>query len=291
MKRNLKMFLKKRVVPGTLSAAMLFNMTANLPQQVFASIHSEDKTETVIEKFGHKYTLFDASATWEEANEYCQAQGGHLMTVTSSEEQEVLENLLKKGEKNNYWLGGQLSDDLNWKWITDEKFSYSNWSPNQPDNFTSCEDSLMVYRVPNPLDTAGPDLGKWNDLCHDGTCNGESFFGTDNFGFICEWDETDINPVAERDGHRYQIFDTSMYWTDAKAYCESLGGHLVTIVDEEEKNFVENFIAQNGKKKIYWYGATDEEEEGNWKWVTGENPSLRKNCSQRFRRKSSVKSQ
>ena len=78
MKRNLKMFLKKRVVPGTLSAAMLFNMTANLPQQVFASIHSEDKTETVIEKFGHKYTLFDASATWEEANEYCQAQGGHL---------------------------------------------------------------------------------------------------------------------------------------------------------------------------------------------------------------------
>ena len=89
---------------------------------------------------------------------------------------------LKKGEKNNYWLGGQLSDDLNWKWITDEKFSYSNWSPNQPDNFTSCEDSLMVYRVPNPLDTAGPDLGKWNDLCHDGTCNGESFFGTDNFG-------------------------------------------------------------------------------------------------------------
>ena len=99
MKRNLKMFLKKRVVPGTLSAAMLFNMTANLPKQVFASIHSEDKTETVIEKFGHKYTLFDASATWEEANEYCQAQGGHLMTVTSSEEQEVLENLLKKGEK------------------------------------------------------------------------------------------------------------------------------------------------------------------------------------------------
>lgn len=70
-------------------------------------------------------------------------------------------------------------------------------------------------------------------------------------------------------GHYYQVYDTPMTWDEAKAYCESLGGHLVTITSDTEQEFVETLIA-NGKKKSYWLGGTDAANEGTWEWITGE---------------------
>jgi len=71
-------------------------------------------------------------------------------------------------------------------------------------------------------------------------------------------------------GHDYQIFDERMSWKAAKAYCENLGGHLLTITSQEEQDFINVFMRQLGGKNYYYLGATDEEIEGEWKWVTGE---------------------
>ena len=136
---------------------------------------------------GHAYELFETGLVWDEAKAYCEKLGGHLMTVTSAEEQKILEGLLEKeGNKNSYWLGATEGADGNYAWITGEAFSYTNWANNQPDNHHGTEDSLMVYRNQNPY--ASSNLGEWNDLDHDGTCLDEAFFGLENFGFICEWD-------------------------------------------------------------------------------------------------------
>lgn len=70
-------------------------------------------------------------------------------------------------------------------------------------------------------------------------------------------------------GHYYQVYDTSMTWYQAKAYCETLGGHLVTITSEAENNFVFDLIVDNSRN-YYWIGATDEKIEGQWEWITGE---------------------
>lgn len=68
--------------------------------------------------------------------------------------------------------------------------------------------------------------------------------------------------------HSYQLISTKMSWVDAKAYCESLGGHLVTITSQAEQNFVcENFTKKYGAAMI---GLSDAANEGDWKWVTGE---------------------
>ncbi|MCX6583304.1 MAG: C-type lectin domain-containing protein [Candidatus Aminicenantes bacterium] len=73
-------------------------------------------------------------------------------------------------------------------------------------------------------------------------------------------------------GHWYQRFDTPMSWHQAKAYCESLGGHLATITSAEENNFVYLNVVVNPLSQVLecWLGATDEEYESIWKWVTGE---------------------
>ena len=69
---------------------------------------------------------------------------------------------------------------------------YSNWGGGRADNYLGQEDRLMIYRYGNPKNTTG-SFGKWNDINGNGTCNGESFFGTNNFGFICEWDSGSVS--------------------------------------------------------------------------------------------------
>ena len=65
-----------------------------------------------------------------------------------------------------------------------------DWARWQPDNCEHKEDKLMIYKGVNPINPN--KFGEWNDLCWDGTCKNESFFGISNFGFICEWEQTAV---------------------------------------------------------------------------------------------------
>jgi hypothetical protein len=75
--------------------------------------------------------------------------------------------------------------------------------------------------------------------------------------------------ATEYGGRYYKRYDTGYIWDDVEALCESYGGHLLTITDEAERDFIKEFLA-GGSKSCYWLGATDVEEEGNFRWVTGE---------------------
>ncbi len=64
-------------------------------------------------------------------------------------------------------------------------------------------------------------------------------------------------------GHAYYYFSGNKSWDDAKAYCEKIGGHLVTITAEGEEEFVNTLV--NSSKA--WIGGY---KESTWKWVTSE---------------------
>lgn len=70
-------------------------------------------------------------------------------------------------------------------------------------------------------------------------------------------------------GHTYTRFDTPMTWKEAKAYCESQGGYLVTVTSAAENETVKTLVA-GGQQAQYWLGATDEAHENRWAWITGE---------------------
>lgn len=74
--------------------------------------------------------------------------------------------------------------------------------------------------------------------------------------------------VCETNSNNYAVIDTYMTWHEAKSYCESQDGHLVTITSDVEQSRVHSLI--QGRIDGVWIGLTDERIEGTWEWVTGE---------------------
>lgn len=148
--------------------------------------------ENLTEYNGHYYKLYNVGYVWDDAESYCESLGGHLATITSSAEQSIVSSLLSEGNRNSYWLGARKVNG-NYIWINGEVWSYSNWAPGQPDNNgnSGYEDCLMMYNARNPKNPSA--VGQWNDLNHYAICGNEPFFGINNFGFICEWDNSDAN--------------------------------------------------------------------------------------------------
>ena len=75
---------------------------------------------------------------------------------------------------------------------------------------------------------------------------------------------TGFTSQTNYNGHSYYRSTSSMTWTNARAACDNMGGHLVTITSAAENTFVFNTWPSG------WIGFTDEVTEGQWRWVTGE---------------------
>src|SRR6185503_8412841 len=70
-------------------------------------------------------------------------------------------------------------------------------------------------------------------------------------------------------GHIYQLFAAST-WTGAEATAVALGGHLVTINDAAENDFVQNsMLAFDGRDRRAWIGLNDAASEGTFTWSSG----------------------
>ena len=76
--------------------------------------------------------------------------------------------------------------------------------------------------------------------------------------------------VFEENGHLYQFISSDdITWQEARDAASSMSmnglqGYLATITSEEENNFITERLGGQG-----WIGASDEEEEDVWRWVTG----------------------
>jgi len=79
---------------------------------------------------------------------------------------------------------------------------------------------------------------------------------------------TPTQTIGMSNYHSYAIYDSPMSWEEAKEFCRSQGGYLVTITDEFEMEIVMDLVAEYGLLDSYYIGAY--QEDGVWSWVTGE---------------------
>jgi hypothetical protein len=88
-------------------------------------------------------------------------------------------------------------------------------------------------------------------------------------------DEKDNNQeidIIDFSNHSYQIIDNSSItsFQEADEYCRSIGGHLATIQSQEENDYLYSLIISKGYESAY-FGLTDKDIEGTWKWTNGES--------------------
>ena len=141
-----------------------------------------------------EYRFFDHGITWNDAKEYCETLGGHLVTISSQDEMDTILSLLgeKETRMNNYWLGIYKDDAGEYQTVTGEPFEYSNWNPGAP-NGGGGQNAVSMFG--NDYPSWNAMTGKWDDMPDTGNC-GNEFCGTENFGFICEYDRESDIPVT-----------------------------------------------------------------------------------------------
>ena len=146
-------------------------------------IDNDDVSCTLEKTFdynGHRYEVYTNAVDWQTAKRFCEQKGGHLVAITSAEENNIIKSNVKDLSNERYWLG--LTDiDLQskWKWITGESLSYKNWSSGEPNDFAGIESYAELVTT----------NGEWNDL------RGFACV-TLNIGFICEYDEIPTEPTV-----------------------------------------------------------------------------------------------
>ena len=115
---------------------------------------------------GHKYAFFDSAMTWKEAERFCEDRDGHLVAITSLEEQEAVEELISSAAHSESWLGLAINGK---RWVTGEHYEeYSNWDDGYaPQNGCALMRRTERYRWRYPVDQE--------------TCT-----------FVCEWENTDV---------------------------------------------------------------------------------------------------
>jgi len=196
---------------------------------------------------GNQYLLIEDSLSWSDARAACNSMGGHLVTITSQGEQDAVAALKMKGNRNSYWIGLSGKKDTGFKWVDGEQINYNAWDNGQPDNWNNVEDAGIMWNT-----------GAWNDMASGSL-----------LGYICEIESTMIpSAAASYNGHDYQLFDEQMTWADAKAKCEAMGGHLVTITSQGEQDVVAA-LKQKGYQGSYWIGLSGTKATG-FSWVNGE---------------------
>lgn len=222
----------------------------------------------------HQYMVMYNVSSWQEAKDLCESFGGHLLTITDATEQSVIETFLSQEQSAhdamNYYIGG-CREGSTFTWITGEAFDYSNVS----------DTTFIKKKINLSINGLEDGFGTW------------SFVADTLTACICEWDTTDkrvdmsqidktCSPIQinSTNKHSYMGIYTgyqSYEWEDAEKLCEQLGGHLVTITDEDEQTFLADFMQnENLHPSTYLIGIYSKSAPSydglpyDYKWITGE---------------------
>ncbi|NBT48518.1 MAG: DUF5011 domain-containing protein, partial [Actinobacteria bacterium] len=148
-----------------------------------------------------RYQIVSGSFTWDQAKADAEARGGHLATITSQDEWNVIWSQLGPTWNGaNYWLGGSdQGSEGNWHWVTGENWSFSRWYPSEPSG--GAENELITWAN---LSDGQPS---WNDGLGN---NLPGSFG----GYILEYGYPTDPGKADTDGDRFDDKVESLSGTD-----------------------------------------------------------------------------
>ncbi|CAJ0939738.1 unnamed protein product, partial [Mesorhabditis belari] len=120
--------------------------------------------------------------TWNEADTACRSAGGILTSITSDEENRIVNEIattnMKLGKVEwQTWTGGVRTgpNPQDWRWIDGAPFNFTTWALGQPDDGKGIQNCLQVYTsvFSGEFKNDADYLTKWDDLqCDANSLNG-----------------------------------------------------------------------------------------------------------------------
>ena len=227
------------------------------------------------------YAIAEGSS-WNQAQASAERLGGNLVTINSAEENTyVFKNFGFEDDvaiSSGYWIG--LTDqesEGDWKWISSDDSSWSPYGWGQPGHEPNGNGDHAWVKV--GFDHPGKSYAEYVEV-HDNHWSeyeqplwverGPSWDDTGESGQGTNYGVAEI-PYIRRGDSAYVVVEGPT-WEEAEANANSLGGHLVSINDAEENDWLSTITYRppEDTQASYWIGLTDRSVEGSWEWVSGE---------------------
>jgi hypothetical protein len=161
---------------------------------------------------GRKYQLIDAGVTWDAARAHARLMGGDLAIIRDAAGQTFIQNLIAKGEKDIYWLGGSRSGE-NFRWVNNENISYTNW--NQPPTTVASGNAIFIARTTSILFNTRQH--RWSHISRNPSADEDSALELSNIGFIIEFpaeEEEEEEEEEENETVAVEILGEPAEWRD-----------------------------------------------------------------------------
>ena len=146
---------------------------------------------------GNYYEMVTAAwIGWDEACEAADAKRdayGHLVTITSRQEQEFLDGVFGDSLEEKWFGGFQVEDPadadpaVDWYWVTGEPWDYTKWALGEPNDGDQPEEIIE--------DGEEQYLMGWPDINVDGTAWNDGDQGVENGGYVVEYEGSEL-PTA-----------------------------------------------------------------------------------------------
>ncbi|KFP11519.1 Macrophage mannose receptor 1, partial [Egretta garzetta] len=211
---------------------------------------------------GHCFMVHRDPREWREALRSCNESNGNLASIHNPEEHGFILSQLGYKAADELWIGlNDLNTQMYFEWSDGTPVTYTKWLPGEPSHAVSGQEDCVIM--------AGED-GYWADSACDR-----------KLGYICRRDPLQgvsgtvkTDPAClkgwERHGfYCYLVGHTSVMFSEAKKACERSSGYLTSVGDRYEQAYLTSLIGLRSEK-YFWIGLSDTEEQGMFKWVTGE---------------------
>ncbi|NXT81496.1 MRC1 protein, partial [Zapornia atra] len=210
----------------------------------------------------HCFMVHRDPRTWREALIACNESNGDLASIHNPEEHGFILSQLGYKAVDELWIGlNDLNTQMYFEWSDRTPVTYTKWLPGEPTHVINGQEDCVIM--------AGED-GYWADS----SCDRE-------LGYICRKDplqgasgRAKTDPACLKGWKRhgfycYLVGHTSVTFSEAKKTCERSSGYLTSVGDRYEQAYLTSLIGLSSEK-YFWIGLSDTEEQGMFKWVTGE---------------------
>jgi hypothetical protein len=157
---------------GQLDEVRLYDRALSATEiQFLHSTNDPEQAPVLLAHSGNYYKVFTGPMTWAAASSFSESLSyngwkGHLATVNSQAENDLLADLVKTGTA---WIGGYQSagspePDGGWSWVTDEAFAFTAWHAGEPNHTpTAPQDFLQYYGQASMFHRTWNDSGDYPD--------------------------------------------------------------------------------------------------------------------------------